>query len=100
MFLSWNFIFNLCSNKVQDKDYDKVVNCLSKHIPKIYDESLPPESELIYVRTKSSRQTNGSKRSAIKVNLIPENERKSFEDKSLDEDGIVVLFIFKVYYPK
>lgn len=37
---------------IQDKDYDSVISCLSHHIPKIFDESLNLENELVYMRKK------------------------------------------------
>lgn len=37
---------------IQDKDYDAVISCLSHHIPKIFDESLNLENELVFMRKK------------------------------------------------
>jgi hypothetical protein len=32
-------VFYLFFFKIQEKDYDNVIKCLSPHIPKIYDEN-------------------------------------------------------------
>ena len=44
--------------QVQNKDYEKVINCLSTHIPKIFDESLPPENEIVFMKTKGKHIFN------------------------------------------
>ena len=38
--------------KFQENEYDQVVNCLSNYIPKIYDESLNGDNQLIFTRNK------------------------------------------------
>ena len=57
---------------VQEKDYETVIGCLSNHIPKIYDESLDPDHEVVFMRqkghvVKSSVKTASSANSASKV---------------------------------
>ena len=39
---------------IQDKDYETVIKCLSNHIPKIYDEALGSENELIFDKYDST----------------------------------------------
>jgi hypothetical protein len=37
---------------IQQRDYVRVINCLSAHIPKIFDESLSPENEIVFQKSK------------------------------------------------
>lgn len=36
---------------IQEQDYETVIDCLSNHIPKIYDESLSSENEVVFIKT-------------------------------------------------
>jgi hypothetical protein len=45
---SQKLIYNNISRfNVQDKDYETVIGYLFNHIPKIYDESLDPDHEIV-----------------------------------------------------
>lgn len=43
---------------IQEKDYEIVIRCLSNHIPKIYDESLTSENEIVFMRSKGKSVFN------------------------------------------
>jgi hypothetical protein len=62
--LSSVFLKRISSLKAQHKDYEKVINCLSTHIPKIFDESLPPEEEIIFMNSKGKLIYNLPKNSS------------------------------------
>jgi hypothetical protein len=59
--------------KIQEKDYDLVISCLSAHIPKIYDESLSLDDEIVYVR-KKGKSYFSNKNLPISPNLVANTE--------------------------
>ncbi len=54
---------------IQESDYERVIRCLSNHIPKIYDESLPQENEIVFMRSKGKSIFN--LKSITSNNLAP-----------------------------
>lgn len=43
---------------IQEDDYEAVIECLSTHIPKIYDESLDPENEIVFAKLNGKNHYN------------------------------------------
>ena len=65
--------FNLVFFKIQEKDYDLVISCLSAHIPKIYDESLSLDDEIVYVRKKGKSYFSNKNLPISPNNLVANN---------------------------
>ena len=62
---------------VQHKDYEKVINCLSVHIPKIFDESLPPENEIVFMKSKGKLILNLPKNTISSNGQIDDNNHSN-----------------------
>ena len=79
------FNFNLNNFKIQEKDYESVIKCLSFHIPKIYD-----------VRNSARLDENNS----IKENYLSNSKNKKNIGKKKDYLGNIyyskVIFFFKL----
>ena len=45
-------MYKFSNFQIQEKDYKTVINCLSNHIPKIFDESFEVEDEIVFMRSK------------------------------------------------
>jgi hypothetical protein len=84
---------------IQEKDYDTVIKCLMNYIPKIYDESLPQENEVVYMRstkggktilnlksssTSSSSSSNSSNYSHYTQKHSSTSSESSFHSDSID----------------
>lgn len=46
-------ILNL--KKIQEKDYDDVIECLSNHIPRIFDQSFDSDKSLVFQNKKGQK---------------------------------------------
>lgn len=60
---------------IQEKDYDDVVFCLSDHIPKIYDESLSSENQLVFHKKNGKKIFSNKKYQQLKrKSLVSEDK--------------------------
>lgn len=62
--------------KIQEEDYEAVIDCLSNHIPKIYDESLSSENEIVFMKSNGKYIYNSKKTNQTTIQSGPQLKRQ------------------------